>query len=620
MSKGRLARWEWTAVTLLLLIAFGFSIVNFHSVPPGVIHDEVLNYLNAQLIQNGNLRALYPFGGGREALPLMLQAASFSLLGDNLLALRWPSLLLNLIAIAGTFALFRRWFGPAVALFTCFAMLSAFWWVLMVRVGTRETALAPLLVLTIYTYARGLDTNQWGWFSAGGVLLGLTLYTHPPGLVAPFLIGGWLLLKKRPTALASFVLTAIIAVPLLVAWAQPETTTRYDEIGAPLVALQQGDPRPILRNIPTTAGMLTIQGDRGSEFNNPHQPLIPTLPMAFLFYVGLMLVIYRVIKGQQPYALLLMWLVGLLIPTLLTERPVLNYRASGIPSVLYLFPALTLAGAAQLAERYYPRARSAVILVALLALGTHAVHTTHTYFMVWRTNPVVEFLYQSDYRALADDLDTSPPAAPPAVGGLTPRLMDPSTMRLLMADDTLAAELTFFDPQTALVLPPHNADIIIPAFVTMHPNLQPLIGSGTMREAYTIHTPPPTPVPTLNTTFAQAITLNHASLISGELAPGEGGTVITIWQPRAPLPADVRIFLHVIGPQGALLTQSDVLGLPAQNWREGQTLIQAHDLTLPTDAPPGPYHLRIGLYEVATGSRLQRPDGSDSITITIPPE
>ena len=48
----------------------------------------------------------------------------------------------------------------------------------------------------------------------------------------------------------------------------------------------------------------------------------------------------------------------------------------------------------------------------------------------------------------------------------------------------------------------------------------------------------------------------------------------------------------------------DFLAVPASTWRAGDVFVQLHDLPLPEDLPPGLYHLEIGLYTQADGSRF----------------
>jgi hypothetical protein len=77
-----------------------------------------------------------------------------------------------------------------------------------------------------------------------------------------------------------------------------------------------------------------------------------------------------------------------------------------------------------------------------------------------------------------------------------------------------------------------------------------------------------------------------------------------------------HVFLHLLGPDGTLVTQSD--GVPADwrrrttGWLPGEFVVETRTLTLPTDAPLGEYTLWAGMYDPVTGDRLttsEFPDG-----------
>ncbi|MBU0702890.1 MAG: hypothetical protein KKC18_03405, partial [Chloroflexi bacterium] len=81
------------------------------------------------------------------------------------------------------------------------------------------------------------------------------------------------------------------------------------------------------------------------------------------------------------------------------------------------------------------------------------------------------------------------------------------------------------------------------------------------------------------------------------------------------------VFLHLTGPDGALVAQSD--GIPADwtrpttGWLPGEYITDARVLHIPPDAPPGDYMLSAGLY--ADGERLTAPDDSNAIPLVIIP-
>jgi hypothetical protein len=697
MKKGRLAGWEWLAAMALLLAAAALRLARFEAAPPGVIHDEVLNWLNTRLVLSGDIRVLYPYGGGREGLYFLFQAAAFQLFGSNLIAARFPSLAFNLIGLCALYAFARRMMGRSGALVAMAGWAGAFWPLMFSRLGVRTGSMPAMALLAAYWLVRWvskrtptptLPLTRGRESGAGGrervrrflgtrlpttalpfgILLGLTLYTYPAALMLPAIFLTWALLHPRHLrgrwaglALA-FLVAGLMAIPLVLAWRDPSATARAAAIDAPLEALLAGDPGPVIDNILPIVGNFTFAGDHGLEFNLQDQPIFPQPLMAALFYAGLGIALWRAVRYRDHrYTLLLLWLVGMMIPTLVTYRPVNPSRTIGLMSVVYLFPAAVMAEARALSHNNQPmrklnkpfitknlqpppqpspfqgeggrrlgggRAfgvqmlsgppiRWALAAVAAAALGWQAAATARGYFVDWATNPVVRFLYQEDDRLLAADWDAAPPELPTALGGLTPDQMDPVTMLLLLDDDALAGALGTFDPQTALLLPEgEECLVVIPRFVTLHPALAAWMAPYTVgveeAEAYQIYQIHP-PTLTEEALFVQPdgteVAYLGSAVIAGGAQPGQTVTVATLWRAASASPFELRIFVHLTDAAGNILTQSDVLGVPATQWRAGDVIVQAHDLALPDDAPAGPYGLAIGIYEPVSGIRLRVGDG-----------
>ena len=80
------------------------------------------------------------------------------------------------------------------------------------------------------------------------------------------------------------------------------------------------------------------------------------------------------------------------------------------------------------------------------------------------------------------------------------------------------------------------------------------------------------------------------------------------WQAKATIESNYTIFIHLVRPDEQLVAQQDQqpLGgfLPTRLWRPGLVIADDYELSLPPDAPPGPYELRVGMYDFTTGERL----------------
>ena len=97
------------------------------------------------------------------------------------------------------------------------------------------------------------------------------------------------------------------------------------------------------------------------------------------------------------------------------------------------------------------------------------------------------------------------------------------------------------------------------------------------------------------------------SPISNLLSP-----ISLLWRAEAETPTSYRVFIHLVNADGQILAQAD--GEPANwtrpttGWVPGEYILDDHMLALPPDLPPDA-SLRIGLYDPATGQRLQTEDG-----------
>ena len=124
-------------------------------------------------------------------------------------------------------------------------------------------------------------------------------------------------------------------------------------------------------------------------------------------------------------------------------------------------------------------------------------------------------------------------------------------------------------------------------------------------------TPPPVDIET-NTPLG-----NVATLIGVTQSPSHPITLV--WRAEAETHISYHVFLHLIGPDGALVAQSD--GIPANwtrpttGWLPGEYITDTHMLTIPPNTPAGDYALYAGLY-VPGGERLTAPDGSDAVLLT----
>ena len=91
-----------------------------------------------------------------------------------------------------------------------------------------------------------------------------------------------------------------------------------------------------------------------------------------------------------------------------------------------------------------------------------------------------------------------------------------------------------------------------------------------------------------------------------EAAKGERGLDVTLyWLAQRETAQNLKVFVHLLGPDGQVIAQSDgepVGGYsPTTRWKQGELIPDTHRLRLPPDLPAGEYELRAGMYELRPG-------------------
>ena len=135
--------------------------------------------------------------------------------------------------------------------------------------------------------------------------------------------------------------------------------------------------------------------------------------------------------------------------------------------------------------------------------------------------------------------------------------------------------------------------------------------------------PPPVstqPRVTLNARLGDHITLAGYSLDRERARPGDDLLLTLFWRTDAPLERDYSVFVHLVDDLDIIQAQHDTYpgagALPTSDWRPGELITDAHRIHIPETAPaPGLYHLRVGLYDYATGTRLPTGEPGDFVTL-----
>ncbi len=662
---------SWGLITLMLLLAAALRLGALGQVPPGLAHDEVANWLIAEDILRGEHAIYFTAAYGHEPLYQYIQAATVALFGDHWLGLRWPSAALGLLGIAATHTLIRRLFGFRVALLTSAGLVVGFWPVFYARVALRAISLPFLAALAAYfllralapwllqpqTGARRTITNR-GYKDAvlAGCFLGLSLYTYMAARILPFIVIVWFLysilvssfartssdrpLLPWPHIVAYLLTAAIVAAPLAI-WlvSHPNAEYRITEIRQPLDQLLAGNPVPTAQNFIANLKSFTISGDALPRQNIPGRPVFADPISAVLFYVGILIALWR---WRDPrYGFLLIWLIGALGPSVATADAPSSIRNILGLVVVFIFPALALAEASQwLQQRISERHNRRSLLPALCLLLTPCLFlTARDYFVRWPKNETARFVYQADLTAVGQKLDTLPSETAVAVAGLSVHSLDAPSLKLATRSDT--GDVRLCDTRETLVIPAGgNGRLFVPQFVPVDEDFEQLLTTwGARKEsqaAFTSYRLPheaamqqhlgklktkatlPTGVPSdAPVTFEGRLTFLGYKWL--EMRLDDPLTLLTYWRVEKPPSFPVKIFVHLTDESGDLIDQSDGLGSPAQGWRPDDLIIQKHTLSWPQEHPDLLYMLHVGLYNPSSKQRLSARN-ADRVLIEPPGE
>jgi len=99
------------------------------------------------------------------------------------------------------------------------------------------------------------------------------------------------------------------------------------------------------------------------------------------------------------------------------------------------------------------------------------------------------------------------------------------------------------------------------------------------------------------------LTLLGFTLDRPTLKPGETVYLETAWRVENVPGRLLSVMAHALGPDGRVVATGDGLGAPIESWQVGDVFVQRHALTLPSDAPSGPYWIQTGVYWLDNGER-----------------
>lgn len=641
---------ELLALAAILSLTLFFRWWQLAEVPLGLHFDEAIDLRQGLLILDGARPIYITEGWGREALFYYPVALMLKVIPFNPLALRAAAVFCGLLGMIIAYWLTRRMFGPVAAWFTVAWLGLVFWAQLTHRFGVRGMALLLLVSLTMAAFwqawsAAPDDRWRWGRYLLAGISLGLTFYTYQPARFFGFVFlffGLYLLIfhaelwRRHWRGLALMVVTALLLVaPLatVVSQTEEEAAGRGWTI-EPLTELLAGNPRPIVENSWATAQMFTVRGDPLVAYNVPRRPVFQPTWTGLFFYAGLLLALWR---WRRPrYALLLIWMGVMLLPTVVTIDPPNFNRTLGAQIPIMALAALPLAEGAAWARRRDSYWLTAIPLLAgLVALAVTGLATWRDYFGPWAEQELLAIQYNNNLGGIVRYVYQTPQLTnyPLLISSRNIEDVDPYIFSVSLDE---RPDSRWIDTGQALVLPAGHeearlllasdrwldqtlvelANLPPPLLANEHFSLFRLTGLPAADANLPVIVAPADRLWTeqlddalvlnLPLTYAGYLQLTGYRLPAETAVAGTTFTLLTHWQiMQDGRPMPMAFFVHLIDSQGEIAAQQDGLGFPPHSWRAGDLFWHVHHLWLPPDLPPGRYWFQIGLYDRLTGSRWQ---------------
>ena len=606
---------------LILLAGAALRLVKLGTLPPGLYQDEAYNGMDALAILEGKPALYFPENNGREPLFLYMMAGTVGLFGRTPLGVRAAAAAFGLLTLPVAYGLGRTWHSKRTGLLTAAILSGMLWHVQLSRVGFRAVALPLFIALALALGAWGCARRNRRVMIGAGVAYGLSFYTYLAAQVSLLALGGVLLyaiiwhrnrLKEHGRLLLWAIgAVALTLIPLAILFVtQPNLLT--DRAGQ-VAIWQTGDGTAwgaVLNNALRTLGMFVWQGDTNWRHNLPPRPVFDPA-MAVVFVAGVAWGIVRWRK-RPALALSLIWIGVMLLPTMLADDAPHFLRAVGVLPLAAFIPAVALDGGIKWLEERGPATvwLGAVGAVVLVALSTGL--TAQAYFGRYARAPELAYAFQDQAAVLAYAFNAA--EEPVRVTGRlwdtfrSIRFLSPAKRNIRYYTDGDVLEP--LEPPFALYAWPYDGLVealnIVPERVRVTVEAGPESRSDDEMDTYPIWVAWQVDV-LGNAPAAPAARFEGAGIDLVEVEATRSGDQVAVmlaWRIRGTLPEpSPQMFLHVLGPDGMVLTQADAppggVFYPPVHWTTGSVVVQPVRLTVPAEAN----------ITVTTG--LYPPDGGD---------
>jgi 4-amino-4-deoxy-L-arabinose transferase-like glycosyltransferase len=688
-ERGLSKSWEAAILVLITLLAAALRFYRLTEVPPGLHFDEAFKAVTARsLLEGAPPKLFFESDMGEEPVAMYLVTVALGLVGQEPWAVRLPSAIIGTLTVPLAWWLGREFFRLAwagglsgarrteetalpetlsgqggsrlqeqvVGLGTALVLSIMYWHLSFSRIGMEPILVPFFATLAFAAMAHGLNLGGRGKratlsLALAGLALGGSVYTYKAGYLVPViaaLFAGYAavvergFLRRQGRGLLLMALVAlVVAMPLGIYFAIHPANFLQRPMSVALTGGATEDEgtlggpwQALADNLPRVLGMFFLQGDTNPRSNLPGRPALDPF-LALLLLAGLI----KALTGfrRPAFALSLLWLVVMILPTLLTEHAPHFGRAIGVTPALALLCGLGgwwlvfgIGGWKPLQSRirYARQAIAAVLVVGLILAGAS---TAWAYFHTWARSPDLFYAYDVGLVHVAKYINT---LSPDEDIYLTPTAHDHYTLEFLVN-----RPFASFDGRDGLPLPPPDRAATIIVLLgedgTTLPFLQRVDPDGeitwTLADDYdrpyaaAYHLPAnssaPPPDHPADAILGGAVRLLGYSLDAEKVAAGSTLYLTLYWQSLAPLEHDYTVFTHLLGATNPTTNGPVWAGHDGQPdgghyrtsvWQPGQIVLDVHPIWIPPDTPSGVYQLEAGLYLLETRARLPATDGGGS--------
>ncbi len=652
----------WAVLLCILLGAFFLRQYRLLDFP---YHgDEVDEGDIALEILHGNLAPFYPQNEGNEALYHFFLAPFFAILGDSVIANRWPSAALSTLFVALMYVYGLTLFRSRIVGILAAGLTAGLWWpAVFGRLGLREISqpvmqVPALLGLVVALRASSERKALWAC-TIGGIFAGLTSYTFLsgrgfPAIVITFLLFALLVDQARVRRhWRAFVIYLALMVGLSVPLfcylhVHPELDHHVQDL-ASQTWLARGDLGGLIPQISDTLGMFTWRGDMNWVRNIAGRPVFVG-PEGWLFYLGVALCLWR--WRRPEYTLQLIVVAVMLVPNVLAESPPRWTRSIGILPGLLVLPSLPLYWAWSRSshwvstrptrQRWWVSAASATLAGALLV--SVFVKTAADMFQTWIDHPGVYWMTLAFYDGTARYVNQSTDSTPLnyVMDYYTPwrktNVTRPIHRRDVAMRFSVNEALVFpndpvgwrvaYQVQAAPARPLLEAFLDLAAPIHVDSRMDPT-GPGPLRvyavprarlddhlekaRAGVVVMPDGSPVPITPVRVADVLEFSGYEILNPGAAGGELD-VLTLWHVLK-RPPEMAIFVHLLDAEGNIVAQYDGFDVVRDELAAGDIVVQLHRLHLPAELKSGEYCLAMGAYVREGARRLPLNVGGDIVRL-----